>query len=92
VVNQHQAVYLDARPASQAEDAARIANQARSEIEALRALTPPEAVQRITQTRAAEQAARQAAARAYEERRRQVASRSLSRDGGPHASGPIMGR
>lgn len=72
--------YVNARPARQAEDATRTARQARAEAEALRALTPAEAVERIAQTRAAEQAAREAA-RVLAEREHQLrASHTRGRD------------
>lgn len=73
------------RPRIDAENQAHAAKQARAEIETLRALTPVEAVSRIEQTHAAEQAAHEAAGRALEERSRQL--RSHSRDSGPHHGG-----
>lgn len=87
----NRAVYRAARPHANAEDAARAAHQARAEIEALRALSPAEAVERIEQTRAAQQAAREAAERALSERQRQLRSTSRSRDSDPHYGGPSLG-
>ena len=91
-VANNRAAYLNARPHRNAEDATRTANQARAEIEALRALAPAEAVERVEQTRAAEQAAHETAERALEENRRQLRSRSHSQDGGLRDSGPSLGR
>ncbi|MFV0375374.1 AAA family ATPase, partial [Microbacterium sp.] len=92
VVN-NRAVYLTARPHANAEDATRTAAQARAEIEALRALTPAEAVERIEQTRATEQAAREAANHALRERQRQLdPSHSHTHDSTPHYGGPSLGR
>ncbi len=79
-VRKNPGAYVNARPARQAEDATRTAQHARAEAEALRALTPAEAVERIKLTRAAEEARRETA-RALAERERQLpASRS------PHSS------
>lgn len=92
-VEKHRASYADARPHSIAENQARTAAQARAEIETLRALTPAEAVERIEQTHAVEQARREAADRALNERRRQYdPSRAHTRDDGPHHGGPTMSR
>ena len=60
-VEKHRASYADARPHNIAENQARTAAQARAEIAALRALTPAEAVERIEQTRAAEETKRETA-------------------------------
>lgn len=84
--------YLEARPHVSAEHQARTANRARTEIEALRALAPVEAVERIEQTRAAEQAALDVAERALAERRRQLHSEPHTRGSGPHHEGPALGR
>ena len=79
-VRKNPGAYVNARPARQTEDATRTAQHARAEAETLRALTPAEAVERIKQTRAAEEARRETA-RALAERERQLpASRS------PHSS------
>lgn len=53
-VAKYQAAYLDARPHTNAENQTRTEQQARAEIEALRSLSPTEAVRRIEQTRATE--------------------------------------
>ena len=84
--------YLDARPRANAENQTRTAQQARAEVAALRALTPAEAVERIEQTRAAEQTAREAAGRALAERRRQLHHEPHTRDSSPHHDGPSIGR
>lgn len=90
-VAKHRAVYLDARPHANAENQSRSAKRARAEIEALRALTPAEAVERIEQTRATEQAQREAAERALNERQRQLdPSRSHAHDSGPLHRGPPL--
>lgn len=92
-VEKHRASYADARPHSIAENQARTAALARAEIETLRALTPAEAVERIEQSRAVEQARREAADRALNERRRQYdSSRAYTRDDGPHRGVPTMSR
>lgn len=92
VVN-NRATFIAARPRANSEDATCVAHQAPAEIEALRALTPAEAVQRIEQTRATEQAQREAADRALRERQRQLdPSRSHAHDSGPHHGGPSLGR
>lgn len=57
-VRNNPGAYVNARPARQAEDAARTAQHARTEAETLRALSPVEAVERIKQTRAAEETKR----------------------------------
>ena len=91
-VAKQQVAYLDARPHANAESQARAAKHARTEIEALRALTPAEAVRRIEQTRATEQAQREAAERALNERQRQLdSSRSHAHDSGPQYRGPSLG-
>lgn len=87
----NRAVYLAARPHMHAEDATRTAVEARAEIEALRALSPTAAMARIEQTRATEQAKREAADRALSERQRQLLSTSHSRDSEPHYGGPSLG-
>jgi conjugative relaxase-like TrwC/TraI family protein len=87
-VVKNQAVYLDARPSSIVEAATRTAKQTRAEVEALRALAPAEAVRRIEETRATEQAQREAADRALNDRQQQVDhSRPHTRN-----SGPSLGR
>ncbi|WP_342371764.1 AAA family ATPase [Propioniciclava soli] len=70
-VMSNRAAYVAARPHTNAENATRTTHRARAEVEALRALTPTEAVARINKTRAAEQAAREDAERALRERQRQ---------------------
>ncbi|WP_449279853.1 hypothetical protein [Leucobacter sp. GX0328] len=80
--------YVDARPARQAEAATRTAQQARAEAATLRALTPAEAVERIKQTRAAEEARRETA-RMLAERERQP---SRTPHGISAQSGPGLGR
>jgi hypothetical protein len=90
-VAERRIAYLDARPHANAKDASRTAQQARAEMEALRALTPAEAVQRIQQTRATEQARREAAERALNERQREL-DPSHTPDRGPSHSGPSLGR
>ncbi|WP_131106539.1 MobF family relaxase [Ornithinimicrobium sufpigmenti] len=89
-VAKNQAVYLHARPRTNAENQARTAQQARAEIEALRALTPAEAAERIEQTSAAEQTAREDAERALAGRRGQLSVNS--RDSGRRHDGPSLGR
>ena len=84
--------YLDTRPHANAENQTRTAQHARAEIEVLRALTPAEGVERIKQTRAAEQAAREAAERALAERRRQLHPEPHTRDSTPHHDAPSLGR
>ena len=91
-VMSNRAAYVAARPHANAENATRTAHRARAEVEALRALTPAEAVHRIEQTRAAEQVAREAADRALNERQRQLASRSRIRDSDPSYDGPPLSR
>lgn len=91
-VMSNRAAYVAARPHANAENATRTAHRARAEVEALRALTPAEAIHRIEQTRAAEQVAREAADRALNERQRQLASRSRIRDSGPIYDGPSLSR
>lgn len=91
-VMSNRAAYVAARPHANAENATRTAHRARAEVEALRALTPAEAVHRIEQTRAAEQVAREAADRALNERQRQLASRSRIRDSDPIYGGPSLSR
>ncbi len=91
-VMSNRAASVAARPHANAENATRTAHRARAEVEALRALTPAEAVHRIEQTRAAEQVAREAADRALNERQRQLASRSRIRDSGPIYDGPSLSR
>lgn len=91
-VVKNRAAYLDARPYANAENQTRTAQHARSEIEALRALTPAEAVERIEQTRAAEQTAREAAERALAERRRQLHPEPHTRDSRTRDSGSTLGR
>lgn len=81
-VAKNRATFLDTRPHANAASATRTARQTRAEIEALRALTPAEAVQRIEQTHAAQEVAREAAEHALAEHRWQLAARSPSRDGG----------
>lgn len=92
-VAERRAAYLDARPHANAKNQARAAQQARVEIDALQALTPAEAVQRIQQTRDTEQAKREAAERALNERQRQLdASRGHAHAGSPRDGGPSLGR
>jgi len=91
-VRKNPGAYVNARPARQVEEATRAAQQARAEAEALRALTPVEAVRRIVQTRAAEQVQREAADRALNERQRQLDSRSHTHDRGPSREGPSLAR
>ncbi len=92
VVN-NRAAYLAARPHTNAEDANRTAQQVRTEIEVLRALTPAEAVERIEQARAAEQAQREASDHARRERQRQVhSSRTSVHDSASHHDRPALGR
>lgn len=88
-VAKNRAAYLDARPHMNVENQARTASHARSEVEALRALTPAEAIERIEQTRAVHEAAREAAARALEERRRRLSAGT--RDSGSHHDGLSLG-
>ena len=83
--------YLDARPHANAENQTRTAQHARDKIEALRTLTPAEAVERIEQTRTAEQTAREAAERALAERRRQLHHEPRTRETGRRNSGPTLG-
>ena len=90
-VVKNRAAYLDARPRTNAENQARTAQQARAEIEALRALTLAEAVARIKQIRANEQAQREAADFALKERRRQVDVHRHTLDSGPRSDGPSLG-
>jgi len=91
-VMSNRAAYVAARPHANAENATRTAHRARTEVDALRALTPAEAVHRIEQTRAAEQVTREAADRALNERQRQLASRPRTRDSGPIYGGPSLSR
>lgn len=91
-VRKNPGAYVNARPVRQAEDATHTARQARAEAETLHAMTPAEALERIRQTRAAEQVGRGVAARALEDRRRQLGSRSPERDSGTRESGPSIGR
>ena len=91
-VMSNRAAYVAARPHANAENAARTAHRARAEVEALRTLTPAEAVHRIEQTRAAEQVAHEAADRALNERQRQLASRSRIRDSDPIYRGSSLSR
>ena len=49
-------------------------------------------MERIEQTRAAEQTAREAAGRALAERRRQLHHEPHTRDSSPHHDGPSIGR
>ncbi|MCA0379267.1 MAG: AAA family ATPase [Actinobacteria bacterium] len=90
-VVKNRAAYLDARPRANAENQTRTARHARAEVAVLHALTPAEAVERIEQTRAAEQAAREAAERALAERRRQLHHEPHTRDSTPHHDGPSLG-
>ncbi|GGM35216.1 TraA/ATP-dependent exoDNAse/relaxase [Microbacterium saperdae] len=89
-VRKNPGAYVNARPARQAEDATRTAQQARAEAETLRALTPSEAIERIAQTRAAEEAERETA-RMLAERGRQLRA-SRSAHSGPSREGPSLGR
>ncbi len=89
-VRKNPGAYVNARPARQAEDATRTAQQARAEAEALRAITPAEAVERIKQTRLAEEARREMA-RTLAERDRQLRV-SRSPDSGPRREGPSLSR
>ena len=88
VVRKNPGVYVNARPTRQAEDATRTAQQARAEAETLRALTPAEAVERIKQTRAAEEARRETA-RMLAERERQLRV-SRAPHSGPSREGPSL--
>ena len=90
-MTKHRASYADARPHINAENQTRTAAQARAEIAALRALAPVEAVERIEHTRAAEQAAREAAAHEVAAREGQLQATSRTRDNSPHY-GPSLGR
>ena len=89
-VRKNPGIYVNARPAHQVEDATRAAKHARAEAETLRVLTPAEAVKRITQTRAAEEAYREAA-RMLVERERQLGASRQSRTS-PSYEGPSLGR
>lgn len=89
-VRKNPGAYVNARPARQAEDATRTAQDARAEAEALRALTPAEAVERIAQTRAAEEA-RHETARMHAERARHLHV-SPSAHRGPSREGPSLSR
>ena len=92
-VANNRAAYLATRPHANAEDATRAARQARAEIEALRALTPTEAIQHFEQTRTAEQARRDVSDRALNERQRRLdTSRSYPHDSGPCDGRPSLGR
>jgi len=90
VVRKNPGAYVNARPARQAADATRTAQQARAEAETLRAMTPAEAVERIKQTRAAEEARRETARMLAERERQLRVSRSTHR--GPSQSGSSLGR
>lgn len=89
-VRKNPGAYVNARPARQAEDATRTAQHARAEAETLRALTPAEAVERIKQTRAAEEARRETV-RMLAERERQLRV-TRSPHCSPGQSGPSIGR
>lgn len=89
-VRKNPGAYVNARPARLAEDATRTAQQARAEAETLRAMAPAEAVERIKQTRAAEEARRETA-RMLAERERQLRV-SRSPYSSPSQSGPSLGR
>lgn len=89
-VREKSSLYVNARPARQVEDATRTADQARAEAETLRALTPTEAVERIKQTRAAEETTRETA-RILAERERQLRASSATRTSPSH-DGPSLGR
>ena len=92
-VANNRAAYLATRPHANAEDATRASRHARAEIEALRALTPTEAVQHFEQTRTAEQARRDVSDRALNERQRRLdTSRSYPHDSGPRDGRPSLGR
>lgn len=89
-VRKNPGAYVNARPARRAEDAIRTAQHARAEAETLRALTPAEAVERIKETRAAEEARRETA-RMLAERERQLRV-SRSPHSGPSREGPSLSR
>lgn len=89
-VRKNPGAYVNARPARQAADAIRTAQQAWAEAETLRALTPSEAVERIAQTRAAEDARRDTA-RMLAERERQLRV-SRAPHSGPSHDRPSLGR
>lgn len=89
-VRKNPGAYVNARPARQAEDAARAAQHAREEADTLRALTPVEAIERIKQTRAAEEAKRETT-RMLAERERQLRA-SRSAHGGPYHDGQSLTR
>lgn len=89
-VRKNPGAYVNARPARQVEDATRAAQHARREADALRSLTPGEAVERIKQTHAAEEAKRETA-RMLAERQRQLRA-AISRHSSPHHDGPTLTR
>ncbi|MGO1265565.1 MAG: MobF family relaxase [Microbacterium gubbeenense] len=89
-VRQNPGAYVNARPARLVEDATRTAQHARAEADALCTLTPAEAVERIRQTRASEEAKREAARMLAERERQLRASRFASTD--PRRGGPSLGR
>lgn len=91
-VMRNRASYLNAPPHSNAENQARTARQARTEIETLRALAPVDAVRRIEQTHAVQETARDAADRGHEERRRQLGPTSRAHESGPLRGGPSLSR
>ncbi|MBF9335025.1 AAA family ATPase [Microbacterium lacticum] len=90
VVRKNPGAYVNARPARQAEDATRTAQHARAEAETLRALTPAEAVERIRQSRAAEEAGLEAGRMLAERERQLRVSRSFHSS--PSHDGPRLGR
>ncbi len=89
-VRKNPGVYVNTRPARQAEDATRTAQHARAEAETLRTVPPAEAVERIAQTRAAEEAKRETA-RILAEREHQLRD-SRSPRSSPSHEGPSLAR
>ncbi|WP_447943013.1 MobF family relaxase [Microbacterium aurum] len=85
-VRKNPGLYVNARPARQVEDTTRISQQARAEVDALRAFTPSEAAERITKIRAAEETNRMLAERERQLRASRQSCTSLSREG------PSLGR
>lgn len=91
-VRKNPGAYVNARPSRQAEDATRTAQHARAEAETLRALTPAEAVERIKQTRVAEEAGRETARMLAERERQRQLQAARSPHSGPSHDGPSLGR
>lgn len=88
-VRKNPGAYVNVRPARQAEEAIRTAQRARTEAETLRGLTPAESVERIKQTRVAEEAQR-ATARMLAEREHELRI-SQSQRSGPRRYDPTLG-